>query len=208
MVTGDDGALASKTGLAEHLVTFTSLIDAGADQHGIAATIGQPGLALEVEQNIGHYLLQPRTTGEQLLHRGPLLFKLLLAQSGETLGLGVEPLIYLLLGFDSLIDIPRLVAQIQHHAITHRLVELVGVNVRAEYFDGFFLVQLHQRRAGKTDKQRLWQQALHGPMQLAGLGAVALIDKDKQLALGAEVRGQAATHISNKIIRAAVIFVI
>ena len=68
LVTGDDGALASKTGLAEHLVTFAGLIDAGADQHGIATTIGQPGLALEVEQDIGHNLLQPRTTGEQLLH--------------------------------------------------------------------------------------------------------------------------------------------
>ena len=71
-----------------------------------------------------------------------------------------------------------------------------------------FFVLLHQRCAGKTDKQRLWQQALHSPMQLAGLSSVALIDKHKQLPLGAEVEGKLRRISGNKIIRAAIIFVI
>ncbi len=105
-----------------------------------------------------------------------------------------------------LIDVPRFIAQIQHHAIGHRLIEFVGMDIRAKYLHGFFLVLLHQRCTGKADKQRIWQDGLHGFMQFAGLSAVTLIDKHKQIALNLKILGQGFFQFFNKGIGRTLIF--
>ena len=141
-VGGDDGALAVQVGLVEQLVELARLVDAARDQHGVAAPALQPVPGLHVHQDVGHDLLQPRLAGEHLLHRAPALLELRLGQIGQPLGLGLEPLVDLRLGGDVLVDVPRLVAQVEHHPVLHRLVELVGVDVAAEDLDAPLLVGL------------------------------------------------------------------
>ena len=87
-----------------------------------------------------------------------------------------------------LVNVPCLVAQIQHHALAHRLVEFVGVDVATKDFDAFLLVGFQQRRAGEADEQRIRQDGLHGLVQVAGLGAVAFVHEHIQIALGFETR--------------------
>ena len=53
------------------------------------------------------------------------------------------------------------------------------------------LVVLEQRRAGEADEHGARQQRLHRLVQLARLGAVALVDEDEDVALGAEVLREA-----------------
>ena len=50
----------------------------------------------------------------------------------------------------------------------------------------------------KPMKHRLGQNRLHGLVQLAGLGAVAFIDEDEDLALGLKVLRQAALDLGNE----------
>ena len=45
-------------------------------------------------------------------------------------------------------------------------------------------VFLEKGSAGEANEHGVWQQSLHDSMKLAALGAVALIDKDEQLANG------------------------
>ena len=100
----------------------------------------------------------------------------------QPLGLGVEPGVDLLLRAQPLVDVARLVDQVEHHLILHRLAELVGVDVAAEDFEAGLLVLLEQRRAGEADEDRVGQHRLHHAVQLAALGAVALVDEDENLA--------------------------
>jgi hypothetical protein len=86
-----------------------------------------------------------------------------------------------------LVDVARLVAQVQHDAVLDSLVELVGVDERAERLDAGGLVSLEQRGAGEADEHRLRQELLHGRVHLAGLGAMGLVDEDEDIALGLEV---------------------
>ena len=190
-VGGDDGALALQVGLVEQLVELARLVNAAGDEQGVAAPALQPVARLHVHQDVGDDLLQPRLAGQHLLHRAPALLELRLGQIGQALGLGLEPLVDLRLRGDALVDVPRLVAQIQHHPVLHRLVELVGVDVAAEDLDALLLVRLQQRRAGEADEHRARQDGLHRLVQLAGLGAVALVHEDEQVALGPEVRAAA-----------------
>ena len=99
----------------------------------------------------------------------------------------------------ALVDVPRLVAQVQHHALAHRLVELVGVDVAAKHLDALLLVRLQQRRAGEADEQRIRQQRLHGLVQVAGLGAVALIHEHMEIALGLEVGGSFLMRLDERL---------
>ena len=46
------------------------------------------------------------------------------------------------------------------------------------------LVGLEQRRAGEADEHGVRQDRLHRLVQVAGLGAVALVDEDEEVALG------------------------
>ena len=89
-----------------------------------------------------------------------------------------------------MVNVPRLVAQVQHHAFPHRLVEFVGVDVAAKHLDALLLVGLQQRRAGEADEQRVGQDGLHRLVQFAGLGAVAFVHEHVEIAVGFEVRRQ------------------
>jgi hypothetical protein len=64
------------------------------------------------------------------------------------------------------------------------------VDVAPEDLDALLLVGLEQRRAGEPDEDRAGQDGLHGLVQVAGLGAVALVDEHEQVALGLEALGQ------------------
>ena len=72
------------------------------------------------------------------------------------------------------------------------------MDIAAKDLDGLFLVLLQERRAGEADEHGLGQDGLHGLVQLAGLGAVTLIHKDKELALALEIAGQLALNIIDK----------
>ena len=76
VVAGDDGALALEACLAEQLVELAGLVDAGADEHGVAAAVHQPRLGLHVEQDVVDDLLGPRLGADDLLHRAPALLQL------------------------------------------------------------------------------------------------------------------------------------
>lgn len=104
--------------------------------------------------------------------------------------MGLEPVVDLALRGDALVDVARLVAQVEHHAVTHRLVELVGVDVAAEDLDAALLVALEQGRAGEADEDRVGQDGLHRVVQQAGLGAVAFVHEDVEPAPRLEAWGQ------------------
>ena len=59
-VAGNDGALALEAGVAEQLVELAGLVDARADEHGVAAPVHQAGLGLHVEQDVVDDLLGAR----------------------------------------------------------------------------------------------------------------------------------------------------
>ncbi|MCY1298899.1 hypothetical protein D9M70_484080 [compost metagenome] len=144
-------------------------------------------LGSHIHQNVGDDLLQPRLARQHFLHGSPALLELGLGQIVQALGLGLEPLIDLLLRGDVLVDVAGLVAQVEHHAIGHRLIELVGVDVAAKHLDALLLVGLEQWRACEADKCRVGQDHLHGFVQFTRLGAVALVDEHIEIALGTEV---------------------
>lgn len=75
----------------------------------------------------------------------------------------------------------------EHDTVLDGLVELVGVDKRAERFDTRGFVGFEQGSAGEADEHRAGEQMLHGGMHLAGLGAVRFVDEDEQIALGFEV---------------------
>ena len=129
------------------------------------------------------------------MHRAPALLELGLGHIGQPTGLDVEPLIDLGLRGDVLVNVARLVAQVQHHAVFHRLVVLVGVDVRPEGFDTLLLVALEQRRPSEANHHGPRQQFLHCLVELTGLGAVALIYEDEDFALGVEILGQVAANV-------------
>ncbi len=122
------------------------------------------------------------------------MLQLCLGQVGQPFGFDLEPLVNLGLRHDVLVYVPRLVAQIQHHAIRHRLVKFVGVDVAAKDFDALFLVGFQQRCAGEADEHRVRQNRLHRLMQITGLRPVAFIHEHIQIALGHEILGQGFFH--------------
>ena len=76
---------------------------------------------------------------------------------------------------EALRHVARLVLEIQDDAVGHALVELVGVDVGAEDVPRHPLVLAQERRAGEADEDRALQPALHLPVHVAALGAVALV---------------------------------
>ena len=182
VVGGDDRALALEDGLLEQLEVLARLVDAGGHQHGVAPLVAQARLHAEVEDDVLHHALHARAGAEHLLHRAPLLAQGGLLPVVQALGLGIEPRIDLVRRAEALVDVPRLIDEVEHHLVLHRLAELVGVDVAAEDFEAGLLVLLQQRRAGEADEDGIGQERLHGPVQLAALGAVALVHEDEQLA--------------------------
>ncbi len=81
-----------------------------------------------------------------------------------------------------LVDVAGFVYQVQHHAVGHRLVELVSMDITAEYFQAGLLVFFEQRRTGEAYEHRVGQYGLHNAVQPSALGTVALVYKYKQLA--------------------------
>ena len=199
LVAGDDGALALEAGLTEQLVELARLVDGRANEHGVASTVHQPRLDVHVQQDVVHDLAGAGLSADDLLHRAPALLQLRLGQVGHALGLGLEPLIDLVGSHQLLVDRAGFVAQVQHDPVFDGLVELVGVDERAEGLDARFLVPLQERRTGEADEHRSRQEQLHGIVHLAGLGPVSFIDEDEQIALGAEVLGDLGLELSDEV---------
>ena len=116
------------------------------------------------------------------MQRAPFLTQGLLLPVVQPLGFGVEPGVYFLVRSQALVDVARFIHQIEHDAVFHRLAEFIGMDVAAEDFQAGLLVLLEQRRAGEADEDGIGQHGLHHAVQLSGLGAVALVDKDENLA--------------------------
>ena len=117
------------------------------------------------------------------LQGAPTLLQRRLAIGCQPLRLGLEPGVDLVRGADPLVDVARLVAQVQHHAVLHGLVEPVGLaDIGAENLERGPLVGLQQRRAGEADEHRVRQDLPHGAGQLARLRAVRLVDEDVEVA--------------------------
>ena len=132
-------------------------------------------------QDISHDPIHPRFGTQQGLHGAPLAFQFALLPGGEVGRLGFKPLIHPLLRTQPLIDVTGFVHQIQHHLVFDAFAVLVGVDPAAEHLQAGGLVLLEQGRAGEADEHGLGQQRFHHAMQLATLGAVALIHEDEQL---------------------------
>jgi len=191
-VRGDDRALAGQFRLSEQLVDLACLVDAARDEHGVATPAPQAVAGLHVQLDVGHDFLEPGLTGQDLAHRAPALLELGLGEVGEAAGLGFEPLVDFGLRRNLLIDVARLVAQVEDDPIAHGLVEFVGVDVGAEDLDAPLLVRAQERRAGEPDEHGIGQDRLHRVVEVAGLRAMALVDEDVDVALGAKVRRQRA----------------
>ena len=191
LVGGHDGALAGERGRLKHLVESAGRVDAVGNKQRVALPALQAVARLHVEHDVGDDLLQAILGAQHTAHRAPSLLELGFRKVCQASGLGLEPLVDLRLGREFLIDVARLVAQIEHDTVAHRLVVLVRVDVRPEYLDAARLVGLEQRGPGEADQRRFRQQRLHGLMELAGLGSVALVHEDEDLAFGAEALGQA-----------------
>ena len=193
-VGGDDRALARQIGLLEHLEEAAGRVDAAGDEQRVAVAALQPVARRHVHQDVGDDLLQPVSRAESTFCIVPQrCLSWALATSVSPWVLSSNHWSIFAWRGDVLVDVARLVAQVEHHAVAHRLVVLVGVDVRAEGLDAASLVVLEQRRAGEADQHRVRQQRLHRLVQLAGLGAVALVHEDEDLALGVEALGQVAS---------------
>ena len=107
-------------------------------------SLRQARLHAEVEDDVAHHPIHAGVGAEHVLHRAPLLFQLVLLPVVQPLGLGLEPGIDLVLGAEALVDVARLIDEIEHHLVFHRLAELVGVDVAAEDLQAGLLVLLEQ----------------------------------------------------------------
>ena len=189
-------------------VHHTRLIDTGAHQHRIAVSAYERGFGFHIHQNIGNDLFEQLLARLQFLHRCPALADLRFCQIGKVGGFQIKPFIKFFRRTEILPNIPRLIAQIQYHAVLHRLVKGIGVDISTEHFHRFLFVCFQQRRAGKADKQGVRQDFLHRRVQLARLRAVAFVHKDENIALRHKIRAGAADFADKTVgvIRRVVIF--
>src|SRR5699024_1760205 len=140
--------------LHECLIEGAGLIDRVADEHGIAPSADQSGLGLHVQEDVLNDLRRTRCRGEDLLHRAPLLFQPSLRQIREVASLRLEPLVHRSRALQLLLDLPRLILEVEDNSVANALVELVGVDERSECLDARLLVTLEQWRTGEADKHR------------------------------------------------------
>ena len=134
VVGGDHRALALERRLLEQREILARLVDARRHQDGVAALAGQARLHAEIEDDVADHPIHARAGAEHVLHRAPLLLQLVLLPVVQALGLGLEPGVDLVLGAEPLVDVARLVDEVEHHLVLDRLAELVGVDVAAEDF--------------------------------------------------------------------------
>jgi hypothetical protein len=98
LIAGDDGALTGQVGFAKQFVSLAGLVDAGANQHGVAAPVHQPRLGFHVQQNVvdDH---APGATGWRARSAScPIFFQLGFGQLRKAASFGFKPLVYLLGG--------------------------------------------------------------------------------------------------------------
>ena len=202
-IGGDDGAPVLQSGPTECLEEAAGRVDAVRHEHGVAAPALQAVTRLHIDQDVVHDLLNPVPRARDLPHGAPLLPELRPGQVAEPLGLEIEPLIDLRLRRDVLVDVTRLVAQVQNHLVVHRLIVLVGVDVRAEDLDTALLVGPEERGSRKADERGSGEDGLHGLVELAGLGAVTLVHEDEDLAGRAETARHMFLDVAHVLVDAA-----
>ena len=123
-----------------------------------------------------------------------------LRRVGQSSGFKLEPLINPILRGNILVNITRLVTQIQHHIVAHGLIVLIGMDIRSKGLDTPLLVSLEQRRPGKADQHCARQHSLHRLVEFPGLGAVTLIYKDEYLALCTKPFRQVAADVLDECV--------
>ena len=92
-----------------------------------------------------------------------------------------------------LLDVARLVAQVEDDAVLHGFVELVGVDVRSEVRrrGQRALVDAKKRRSSETDQHHaIAHDLLHGLVEHTALGTMALVNEHVDVPLGLESGGQ------------------
>ena len=109
---------------------------------------------------------------------------------GQTLSFLLKPQIDLILAGQILVNIPRLIAQVKNHAVSHTLIKFIGVDVCAEGFNAGLLVSLQQRSPGKANQDSVWHQHLYRLMKFAGIGTVTFVNKGYNVAFRLEVLRQ------------------
>ena len=184
VVGSHHGALALERRILEQREVLAGLVDAGGHENGVAALAGKTRFDAEVEDDVVHHAIHARLGAEHFLHRAPSLFQLVLLPVVQPPGLGLEPGVDLVVRAKVLVDVPRLIDQVEHYLVLDALAELVGVDVAAEHFQTGPRVLLEQRRTGETDKNGIRHHRLHHAMQLAALGTVALVHEYKHLTNG------------------------
>ena len=182
-------ALALERRLLEQREILGRVVDAGRHQDGVSALARKARLDAEVENNVAHHPVHPGFRAQHLLHRPPVLLQLVFLPVVQLPRLGLEPGVNLVLGTEPLVDVARLVDEIEHHLVFHGLAELVDMDVATEDFEACLLVLLEQRRARETDKGGVGHHGLHHSVQPATLGAVAFIDEHEDVADGVSGAG-------------------
>ena len=182
IVGGHDRTPALEGRLLEQREIPARLMNAGCHKDRVAAFAGQARLYAEIEDDVADHPVDAGARTEHALHRAPLLPEFIPLPVVQRLGLGVEPSVDLVLGPEPLVDVARLIDQVEHHLVLDGLAEFVGVDVAAEYFQAGLPVLLQQRGAGEADEDRVRHHRLHHPVQLAALGAVAFVHEHEHLA--------------------------
>ena len=92
-----NSAFTLQLGFAEQLVVLAGFINTARHQHGVAVAVHQARFGSHVQHDVRHDLLQARLAGQHPLHGAPLLLKLGFGQVIQPAGLGIKPLVNLLL---------------------------------------------------------------------------------------------------------------
>ena len=158
LVGRDDPAVLAEARVLEQPVVVAGVVDRRRDQDGGAAVVVQARLEAEVLDDVGDDALLALAGAHQLLHRRPALAQHGLLEVVQALGLVLEPRVDRGLRGQPLRHVAGLVLEIEHDAVRHALVELVGVDVGAEDVPRHLLVLAQQRRAGEADEDRASSQ--------------------------------------------------
>ena len=195
-IRGNDCTLAEIL-LLEQFIILASSQNIIRHQNGIATTVRKTGLGFKIENDVTDNFLQTGAGTIHRLHIAPNLFQPCLGSGHQSPSLGFKPGIDPILGHDFLGDIPVFIPQIQNHTVCNTFIELIAVDISAKHLNAGSLVRFQQRCAGEAHKDGIGHNGLHGQMQFAGLGAVALIHKYENIVLCTEVGGQRGLQLFN-----------
>ena len=152
------------------------------NQNSIACSIHQTRLGFKVKNDVICDFLQPGARGKNLLQIAPVRFQTSFCTRHQSDGFCLKPSVNAFLGSDVLRDISRLIAQIQNDTVSDALIELIGMDITAEDLQTGLFVLLKERRTGKADEERVGNNRLHCLVELAGLCAMALVHKHRNVA--------------------------